>query len=351
MRLADKECNILALSVLPVPHGVVDDLVVSVPTSIGPADLVSIVTQEGGRCVGISTADKFDLIDHATETLRATANALTADGSHAEALRTVLEADAVRPATTAVSAEILEHTHDNPTDPTRLIEVSADGHRALISLPSSTPLVATRGWTPFTEVEIARASAVCAMITSTSTRTDLPAAIVTADGAGLVLRIGQLTDGPAVAQMHARCSMSTMFARYHSGARSLPLRWLHKLLSPVRGITIVVQAGDTIVGIGQLIRTINPDTAEISLLVEDGWQRRGVGRALLRALVQQGKSAGYRELVGWSLPDEIGLLRTAHSAALACTTRMEDGMQRVSLAVATVAHSSQARVTENHPIV
>ncbi|MEU7477182.1 GNAT family N-acetyltransferase [Lentzea sp. NPDC042327] len=148
----------------------------------------------------------------------------------------------------------------------------------------------------------------------------------------LVLRPGTAADTDAVAALHGRCSMGTLFNRYHSGMSTVPRRWLHRLLSPSRGTTTVVQNGDRLIALGQLIRTGLPGCAEVSLLVEDAWQRRGVGAALLSALASEAELFGCRELVAWCLPSSTALVRTAVSAGLPVATRREDGLVRVSIA-------------------
>ncbi|ANZ38593.1 hypothetical protein BBK82_23560 [Lentzea guizhouensis] len=147
----------------------------------------------------------------------------------------------------------------------------------------------------------------------------------------LVLRPGTVADSEAVAALHGRCSMGTLFNRYHSGMSTIPRRWVHRLLSPPRGTTIVAGRGDRLIAIGQLIHTGLPGCAEVSLLVEDAWQRRGVGSRLLSALASDARLFGYRELVAWCLPSSAALVRTAVSAGLPATTRREDGLLRVSI--------------------
>lgn len=145
----------------------------------------------------------------------------------------------------------------------------------------------------------------------------------------VVVRPGTSADVELVAALHSRCSMRTLFRRYHSGMSTVPRRWLHRLLDPVRGLSLVVVRGDEVIALGQLIHTGLPGCAEVSLLVEDAWQRRGVGTELLSALASL--SGGYDELVAWCLPSENSLVRTARSAGLEATTRREDGLLRVSI--------------------
>jgi GNAT superfamily N-acetyltransferase len=190
-------------------------------------------------------------------------------------------------------------------------------------------MVVRRGWARFTQVELARAQALLDLVEAPA-----PAVrgMLSDDGVALVLRPGAPSDEDAVAALHTRCSMRTMFNRYHSGMRTVPRRWLHRLLNPPRGTTILAQCADQVVALGQLIHTGTPNCAEVSLLVEDAWQRRGVGTALLAALASDARAAGYGELVAWCLPSETALVRAAGRAGLDVTTRREDGLLRVSIA-------------------
>ncbi|MFI9009811.1 GNAT family N-acetyltransferase [Actinosynnema sp. NPDC053489] len=313
IRLAERDCNVLALSVIPVPGGVLDELVVRAAPGLLPADLVAAVRAEGGRCVGITPADLRDLVDAPTAALRAAALALRDPDAIGEALRTVLGADSVVLADHAPRpAEEGSRTADFPATP---------GSYA-----------ARRGWAPFTQVELARGQALIDLLSADGPVAPQPTALLTDDGMALVLRPGRAGDEDAVAELHSRCSMGTLFSRYHAGVRTVPRRWLHRLLSPPRGTTSVAQCADRVVAIGQLIPLSTPDSAEVSLLVEDGWQGRGVGTALLGALARAARADGRRELVGWCLPAETGLLRTAARAGLPTSVRREDGLLRVSIA-------------------
>lgn len=298
VRLAAADCNVLALQVIPVPGGVLDEIVVRAGEGVLPADLVEAVRSEGGKRVGITGADMRDLVDEPTAALRAARMMLADPDETAEALRQVLAADSV----------------------TR--GVAVDGQVQFGDL------VARRGWARFTQVELARAQALLDLV-------DAPApamrGMLSDDGVALVLRPGTSEDEDAVADLHTRCSMRTLFNRYHSGMRTVPRRWLHRLLNPPRGTTIIAQCADQVVALGQLIHTGTPDCAEVSLLVEDAWQRRGVGAALLGALASDARAAGYTELVAWCLPSENALIRAASRAGLETTTRREDGLLRVSI--------------------
>lgn len=315
--LAARECNILALTVLPVPDGVIDDLIISTPDGLRPADLITVVRGVGGRCAGITKADPHDLTDGPTNALRTAKALVERSTSYPEAVRALLAADSAEP----------EGPSASPSSDRRAV---VDGS------------VIRRGWAAFTEVELARAAALADLVRTLDFPTADPTAVLTADGAGIVLRPGRPTDTDAVAAMHDRCSRASLFARYHTGTRAVPRRLLHRLLAPPRGQTVVGVMGHQVVALGQLINTGDPGIGEVSLLVEDEWHGKGIGTALLGYLIRIARAAGYRELVGWCLPGERGLVRTASGVGVPVTTSYEDKLLRVSLTIATDAQSAIA---------
>lgn len=316
--LAARDCNILALTVLPVPDGVVDDLVVSTPDDLLPAELVTLVRAVGGRCTGITRADLEGLTDAPTAALRTATRLVEHSAGYAESLRELLGADAAEPGEAPGEGQ------------------PAGGREVTVRAADGSGLALRRGWTPFTEVELARSTALADLVAALGSPNVAPAAVVTRDGAGVVLRDSLPSDADAVAAMHDRCSRATLFSRYHAGTRSIPRRLLHRLLAPPRGRTVVGVVGHAVVALGQLINTTSPETAEVSLLVEDEWQRRGVGRALLAHLARAARGAGHRELVGWCLPEEQGLVAAARHAGIPVSTTFQDDLMRVALDPRTI---------------
>lgn len=308
--LADKGCNILALTVLPVPDGVIDDLIVSTPEDLLPAELVTLVRSVGGRCAGIAKAQMTDLTDAPTAALRVAATLVDHSADYAEAVRELLGADSVAPA----GAD-----SDDP----------AGGRQVTVAAADGTGLELRRGWAPFTEVELARSAALADLVRAMGTpRTDATA-IVTSDGAGLVLRDSLPADTDAVAAMHDRCSRTTLVARYHAGTPTMP-----RLLTPPRGRTVVAVLGHQVVAVGQLINTNDPGVGEVSLLVEDDWQGKGIGTAMLTHLARAARAAGHTEMFGWCPTTEPGPAQVARRAGYPVSTRFEENLLRVSLDIA-----------------
>lgn len=346
-------CNLLSVAVLPVAGDanapeetatVVDELVLHAPATLTEEELTRLVEAHGGRCVGISSASVRDLVDAQTTVLRAASDALSGASTAYEALRRVLGADWVRPLADDGDLDLPAAT---AADVVGSIQLEPGGHRATITLDTGDRVVAAREWAPFTDGELSRVQALARLLVTVGRPSDLPVRVSAAFGASVVVRIAREADTAALADMHGRCSRATLFARYHSGIRRLPDGWAQRLLQPPRGHTLVAVAGSDVIGFAQLIPSLDdPRSAELSLLVEDCWQRQGVGAALLTAVHGRARGLGIGELIGLCLPDEVGAARTAARLGLVTSTRVESGMTRLAI---TVGASSLPQVRESEP--
>ncbi|MBB4685015.1 GNAT family N-acetyltransferase [Amycolatopsis jiangsuensis] len=299
IRLADLGCNVLGLTVFPVPGGVLDDIVLRPAIGLPKDVLAEAIRDEGCVCSGVVEAGVHELRDPPTAALYAAHQAVDAPERLMDVVRQVLTADLV---TRVPAAE---------ANPGR----TEGGHRAVFPIEAGNALVARRQWAPFVELELTRVTALIDLLAAA--RNNVAGAVVLdrADGAAVVLRHGTPRDTEAVAALHQRCSRTTLFNRYHTGVRTVPRRWLHKLLLPPRGVSVLAVCGRDVIGLGQLIP--QPDgTAEISLLVEDSWQREGIGAALLSRLAVLAAARRITELIATRLPGDDALIRTARRAGL-----------------------------------
>lgn len=314
IRLADLGCNVLGLSVIPIPDGVLDELVVRPPTGLTSDELVAALRAEGCDCGTVTQADVRDLVDSATATLSSATRAINEPARWTEVIREVLAADLVT---------VVPVSEANPAR-------TEGGHRAVITVGAN-GLVLRRQWAAFTDVELARAHALLGLLTAAEANIAAPSAVTCDDGASVVLRAGRPADSEAVSELHARCSMETLFHRYHTGMRILPRRWLHRLLLPPRGISVLGVCGRDVVALGQLIPSEAPGVAEVSLLVEDAWQNRGLGTALLARLSVIAATRGYDTIFAVCLPGEDRVFRAARRAGLEPVSSEDGSQQRVTM--------------------
>lgn len=117
------------------------------------------------------------------------------------------------------------------------------------------------------------------------------------DGRTLVLQGAVLGDLPELQAMHARCSEQTLHGRYYAGPRP-PSRRLCLQLLRTDVALVALSPACSVVGLGNLARSDEDDeVAEVAVLVEDGWQGRGLGTVLLRHLVGAARLLGMAEVV------------------------------------------------------
>jgi len=313
IRMADLECNILGLSVLPVPGGVLDEIVLRPATGLPRRLLADAIRDEGCECTAIIDADVHELVDPSSSTLLAARRAIDDPARLADVLKDVLGADVV---TLVPAAE---------ANPAR----TESGHRAVFELGTGSALVARRQWAPFVQLELTRAEALVSLLTAAARNIAGPVVLDRPDGAAIVLRKGVPGDADAVAELHRRCSMATLFRRYQTGVRTMPRRRLHRLLVPPRGTSVLAVFGREVIGLGQLIPLMSGG-AEVSLLVEDAWQRQGIGTALLARLAVLAEAQGFTELSAESLVGDDVLPRTAARAGLRTERDSECGSERGS---------------------
>ncbi|MDP9822163.1 GNAT family N-acetyltransferase [Nocardioides massiliensis] len=284
----DHGANILALQIFPGLEGVTDELVLSTPAGWAPDYVAALVTRAGGRDVIVRTAPERALVDEPTRYLQAARQVQEGLVPVEEVLAHLLEATPVH-----------EGQGDDPHDDGSTLVVEAGGIA-----------VRLRRAEEFTATEHARAAALAAVADAAEavrTPDPVPGEV---DAARLVLRAATLADHPALQRMHARCSARTVYHRYGVPLLRLTDRLARHLTGGDAVLAVVAEpdGSEEVVGIVQVVRRGGGTTPELTVLVEDEWQRRGVGTRLTRAALAQLGTEGYREVVLRGQVDNPGLV-------------------------------------------
>jgi GNAT superfamily N-acetyltransferase len=145
-----------------------------------------------------------------------------------------------------------------------------------------------------------------------------------ADGQILVRRAAS-TDRDALSQLFARCTLQTRYRRFHAPVKAIPERYLTEALAaspfhyalvacPVPPDTDLIgtdlaAARDMDARSGGIValascRVVDEGMAEVGILIEDTWQRRGVGSALLDELAAHARAIGLRALTAQLLTEQ-----------------------------------------------
>jgi GNAT superfamily N-acetyltransferase len=291
--LALKAVNILAVQVHTTEAGAVDDFLVDAPDQLTEGELLAAVERGRGRDAWVARADAHGLVDPPTQAL-GLANRLVQDPESLGSVLAALAGGGVswRPAADAGGFGLAGTTMRLPD-------------------PAGGCYVVTRDAPDFTPAEYARAQALVDLALTTGRRAAAEATLLLADGTEIAVRLAGPEDLDAVHAMHERCSATSRYRRYLGAAAGPSEARLARLLAPARGMALVASVAggaDQVVALANL--TGEGVLAEAALLVEDGWQRRGIGTALARRLVTLAADSGYAALVTHTLSDNDAMLRT-----------------------------------------
>ncbi|WP_051722798.1 GNAT family N-acetyltransferase [Streptomyces albus] len=319
--LARGRVDILALQTHPLSDGTVDEFLLRAPAELAPADLAREISAAGGRDIWTERADAHDLVDTPTRVLNlATRTALDA-AELPLALRELLGRCTIRSQPRRASAG---SSRDDGAEEEIAREGSLEGTVMRLRDPSGGTISIERPNLPFTPAEFARARALVGLDARLGPRMPRGRDVWTLpSGREITVRRADTADIPAAREMHERCSPETLRKRYHGPVKDAD-RYLGHLLSPRFGRTLAVQtASGRLVALGHLMW--DGDETEVALLVEDAWQRRGIGGELLRRLVAMAEEAGCDSVYAVTQSGNTGMVAAMRGLGLPLDYQVEEG--------------------------
>jgi len=116
-------------------------------------------------------------------------------------------------------------------------------------------------------------------------------------------------DGAAVRSMVLRCSAESLYSRFLTVVA--PETAASRLVDSLGSDSVtwwVAEAGPSVVGVGATYQ-FDDGTAEVAILVEDAWQRRGVATRLLPALVEAARVRRAPRIWATALGERMPVIR------------------------------------------
>lgn len=315
--LAGHRADILSLQTHPLAEGTVDEFLLRAPAAIPPDDLKRAIAAGGGSDTWIERADAHDLVDAPTRVLTlATRTAL--DGAELPlALRQLLGRCTIHslPATSPGG---------RPLEDAPPVEGVLEETVMRLRDPSGGALTIERPHLPFTPTEFARARALVELDARLGPRLPHRHDVLTLpEGNEVTVRRADTRDLAAARAMHQRCSATTLGDRYHGPVRDAD-RYLDHLLSPRFGRTLAAYtASGRLVALGHLLW--DGDETEVALIVEDAWQRRGIGGELLRRLVAMAAETGSGCVYAVTRSANTGMVAAMRALGLPLDYQIEQG--------------------------
>ncbi|GAA3800186.1 GNAT family N-acetyltransferase [Streptomyces phyllanthi] len=331
--LARHRVDILSLQTHPLAEGTVDEFLLRAPGELAASDITGAVSEAGGTGTWIERADAHDLVDAPTRVLGlATRTALDA-AELPLALRQLLGRCTIRslPAGSSSGSPTSLGSSGSPGSPgsgpaqdSAPVEGALEDTVMRLRAPEGEVITVERPYLPFTPTEFARARALVELDARLGPRIPRSQDVLTLpEGGDITVRRADTGDLDAARAMHARCTPRTLRMRYH-GPLGDAHRYLNHLLSPRFGRTLAVETpSGKIVGLGHLLW--DGDETEVALLVEDAWQRRGIGGELLGRLVTMAVEAGCGNVYAVTQSSNTGMVAAMRGLGLPLDYQIEEG--------------------------
>lgn len=315
--LARLGVDILTLQTHPLARGTVDEFLLRAPAELSAQALARETAAAGGRDTWTERADAHDLVDTPTRVLGlATRTALDA-AELPLALRQLLGR------CTLHSVPALSLT-GRPIGEQAPVEGVLEETVMRLRDPNGGTLIVERPYLPFTPTEFARARALVELDARLGPRLPHSQDVLTLpEGNEITVRRADQRDLTAARAMHDRCSTRTLGLRYHGPIGDAD-RYLDHLLSPRFGRTLAVQTtSGRLVALGHLLW--DGDETEVALMVEDDWQRRGIGSELLGRLVAMAEEAGCESVYAVTQASNTGMVAAMRGLNLPLDYQIEEG--------------------------
>jgi acetyltransferase len=164
------------------------------------------------------------------------------------------------------------------------------------------------------------------------------------NGEKILIRPIRPEDEPLLVKFHEKLSERTVYMRYFS-VMKLGQRVAHERLSRIAFIDydremalvptrINPETGEPeIIGAGRLIKAHGRPEAEFSLIITDEFQGKGLGRELLSRLIQVGRDENLRQINGYILPENTGMLRVCEELGFQQHYNKEENIMIVTLSL------------------
>lgn len=310
----EADVNIVGMQVFSTRPTVTDEFVVEAGDDWTDVGLSELFVGAGGTAVAVTRADEDAVLDTPTRYLDAVHQVLE-EGRDVE----------------DVLAELLA------TEPPDVADYA--GHDVLdLRRRNGTALRISRA-VPFTAVERARAQALLSLVSDAGV--DVPLIAPSPRHPMPLVRLAGLADIEAVAALHERCSVDTLYTRYQVPLRMpMTTRMARRLVTPEHGLAIVVQVGLDLVGHGVLEPL--DDRLVFQVLVEDAWQGRGFGTLLVKHAARHAKAQGAEHLTFVSAGSNDMLLRAVGAAGFVARVERHDAAVHITVPLAGVRAAESA---------
>jgi GNAT superfamily N-acetyltransferase len=165
---------------------------------------------------------------------------------------------------------------------------------------------------------------------------DLEGDVTLDDGVRLRMRPVRPDDEPGLEDLYSRLSQLSAYQRFFTFRRRLPSDWYQYFANVDyrRRLALVAEQdtpnGAALVGVGRYEPTDEEGVAEVALVVQDDWQGRGLGEALLNRVLAAAEARGIRRFRALVLAENYRMLNLLSSRTNVLERKLVNGVVTLS---------------------
>jgi GNAT superfamily N-acetyltransferase len=330
--LARSRVDVITLQTHPLAEGTVDEFLLRAPAALTAATLALTVSDAGGTDTWLERADAHDLVDTPVRMLTLATRTALDPAELPLALRQMFGRCTITSTPAGAADEAAGASREGAAPTVMQLRDPAGG-----------TVTVRREHLPFTPTEFARARALVELDARLGVRRPTARDVLTLpEGNEITVRRVGPEDRPAALEMHERCSPATLAMRYHGPVGDAD-RYLGHLLSDRFGRSLAAEtASGRIAALGHLLW--DGEESEVALLVEDAWQRRGLGLLLLRKLVELAVEAGRESVYAVTRAANTGMVATMRELGLPLDYQVEDGTLVITATLPSAGEGAAAHL-------
>jgi len=157
------------------------------------------------------------------------------------------------------------------------------------------------------------------------------------DGTKVLLRPIKPSDATLKHHLFYALSKDSVTKRYLGPLKTMPLKrvWPYVIVDYENEMSIVGTVMDkgtrSLIAIGSYARIPHTKMAEVSLVVRDDWQNRGLGTILLKYLIEIAKKKGFEGFTAWVLADNTKMMHIFKKLGYPVKYRIEGSLYHVTV--------------------
>ena len=165
-------------------------------------------------------------------------------------------------------------------------------------------------------------------------------AVILKDGSTLHLRPIQRDDEERLLAFFYRMNPHTVYLRFHHALTNLPKEEVRRLCTVDYDSTFALVATlgeeteERIIAVGRYSRLPKGDAAELALVVEDAYQRKGIGTLLLEQIAIIAREKGIRRFEAEVLVENAEVMKVLKDSGFRVAKEVDSGVYRVVLDIA-----------------